>query len=292
MPEVGDAPGRLIGRAPGKLILLGEHSVVYGHRALASPVSLGTQVRLEPFQGPTHLAQGALNDPRLAQALDLALPPTGWRVHVRTELPVGRGMGSSAALSIALLRAADTITGHHADFEELHARGFPIEAVFHGDPSGLDHAVSALGQAVVYRKGAPPEPVAMPGHAVVVLDTGIAGDTGALVAGVASRRPKVDRSLARLGALVEEALPVLQDPHALGEAMNEAQHHLRQIGVSTPRIEALVQLALDAGALGAKLSGAGGGGIVLALTPTGSEQVLAAAAQRNIEAFACTLGEP
>lgn len=285
-------PATVSGKAPGKLILLGEHSVVYGHRALASPVSLGTQVTLEPFDGPTHLAKGGLDDPRLDRALALALPARGWRVRVQTELPVGRGMGSSAALTIALLRAADAISGHTAPFEALHARGFPIEAVFHGDPSGLDHAVSALGSAVVYRKGSPPEAVQMPGHSVVVLDTGVAGDTGALVAGVASRRPKIDGSLARLGALVEETLPSLEDPHALGEAMNEAQHHLRAIGVSTPKIEALVTLALDAGAMGAKLSGAGGGGIVLALTPKGSEQVLAAAAQRNIDAFACTLGEP
>jgi mevalonate kinase len=200
-------------------------------------------------------------------------------------------MGSSAALTIALLRAADKITGQRSSFDELHARGFPIEAVFHGNPSGLDHAVSALGSAVVYRKGESPEPVEMPPHQVVVLDTGKAGDTKELVAGVASRRPRIEKSLQRLGALVEEALPVLADPIALGALMNEAQKHLEEIGVSTPKIAELVSIARNAGALGVKLSGAGGGGIVLALTPQGPEQVLAAAAQRGIDAFACTLGE-
>lgn len=281
----------LRGRAPGKLILLGEHAVVYGHRALASPVSLGTQVSLEPYAGPTHLGDSSIQDRRLESALAVALPAHGWRVHIQTDLPVGRGMGSSAALTIALLRAADAITGQQSSFEELHARGFPIEAIFHGNPSGLDHAVSALGSVVVYRKGQLPEPVPMPPHQVVVLDTGIAGDTGELVAGVASRRPRIDASLQRLGALVEAALPVLADPHTLGDLMNEAQRHLEDIGVSTPKIEELVQLARAAGAHGAKLSGAGGGGVVLALTPQGPEQVLAAAAERGIDAFACTLGD-
>jgi mevalonate kinase len=281
----------LHGRAPGKLILLGEHAVVYGHRALASPVSLGTRVSLEPCAGPSHLGDSSIQDARLEQALAVALPAQGWRVHIETDLPIGRGMGSSAALTIALLRAADAISGQRSTFEELHARGFPIEAVFHGNPSGLDHAVSALGCAVVYRKGQAPEAVAMPAHQVVVLDTGVAGDTRELVAGVASRRPRIEPSLQRLGALVEEALPVLSDPLSLGELMNEAQVHLETIGVSTPKIQELVSMARAAGATGAKLSGAGGGGIVLALTPQGPEQVLAAAAERGIDAFACTLGE-
>ena len=281
----------LHGRAPGKLILLGEHAVVYGHRALASPVSLGTQVSLEPCAGPTHLGDSSIQDPRLQRALEVALPAQGWRVHIQTDLPIGRGMGSSAALTIALLRAADAITGQQSSFEQLHARGFPIEALFHGNPSGLDHAVSALGSVVVYRKGQVPKPVAMPPHRVVVLDTGIAGDTRELVAGVASRRPGIEPSLRRLGALVETALPVLADPRALGDLMNEAQHHLEEIGVSTPMIQELVRLARAAGAHGAKLSGAGGGGVVLALTPQGPEQVLAAAAERGIDAFACTLGD-
>jgi mevalonate kinase len=281
----------LHGSAPGKLILLGEHAVVYGHRALASPVSLSTQVQLEPFAGATHLGDSSIQDDRLKQALALALPAHGWRVHIQTDLPIGRGMGSSAALTIALLRAADGITGHRSSFDALHARGFPIEALFHGNPSGLDHAVSALGSAVVYRKGQPPKPIEMPPHQIVVLDTGHAGDTKKLVAGVALRRPRIDPSLQRLGELVEESLSVLADPNALGLLMNEAQRHLEVIGVSTPKIAEIVQVARGAGALGVKLSGAGGGGIVLALTPQGPEQVLAAAAQRGIDAFACTLGK-
>lgn len=275
--------------APGKIILLGEHSVVYGHRAIASAVSLTTRVTLEPHHGPTRLRESFLRDSRLDEAIALALPATGWAVDIATDLPVGRGMGSSAALSIALVRAAAAVRGETLDFEEEHRRGFALERIFHGNPSGLDHAVSALGGAVVYRRGETPVPIAMPRTSVVVLDTGVAGDTAALVAGVAARRPGIDGSLDRLGALVEEALPRLDDPLALGQAMDEAQHHLERIGVSNAAIEGLVRLARSHGAVGAKLSGAGGGGIVVALTPDGGDRLLRAARQRNIPALASVL---
>ena len=276
-------------RAPGKLILLGEHSVVHGHRAIAAAVSLQTTVTLEAHAGPTRLRKAFHRDERVERAIARVLPPEGWLVDIETELPVGRGMGSSAALSVALVRAAAGLSGETLDFAALHERAFVLERIFHGDPSGLDHAVSALGGAVVYRKGEPPVPVSMPPTRVVVLDTGVAGDTATLVAGVASLRPAIDEALERLGELTEEAIPLLGDAQALGTLMNEAQHYLRTIGVSTLAIQELVVLARRHGALGAKLSGAGGGGVVLALTPDGGGSLLAAARERGVAAFGCTL---
>lgn len=271
--------------APGKIILLGEHSVVYGHRAIAAAVDLCTGVTLEPHDGPTQLRSTFLRDERLDRAIAHALPPRGWLVDIDTQLPVGRGMGSSAALSVALVRAAARLNGEALDFAAEHERGFALERIFHGNPSGLDHAVSALGGAVVYRKGEAPRPVALPPTRVVVLDTGVAGDTATLVAGVASRRPGVDPHLDALGRLVEEALEVLDQPSALGDLMNQAHHHLQHIGVSTPRLDALVTLARAHGAVGAKLSGAGGGGIVVALCPDGGQELLAAARAQGISAL-------
>ncbi|MCK6521597.1 mevalonate kinase [Myxococcota bacterium] len=283
--------GAWIGRAPGKLILLGEHSVVVGHRAIAAAVSRGTTVRLDPIDGPTRLGESAIQDDRLMTALQAVLPAEGLEVHISTDLPVGRGMGSSAALAIALLRARAAREGRAPSFAELHRDGFVIERVFHGNPSGLDHCVVAMGGAVLYRRGEAPTPLQMPSYAVVVLDSGVAGDTGQLVAGVASRRPGVDPALNRLGELVELALPALHDPHALGGIMNEAHGRLREIGVSTPSLDDMCALALQNGALGAKLSGAGGGGVVLALCPDGGEGLVQAAARRKIAAFACRLPE-
>ena len=280
---------RYVGRGLGKLIVLGEHAVVYGHRALAASVSLGTTVTLSPREGPTALDGGAAGDERLRRALALALPPEGWRVTITSELPVGRGMGSSAALTVALLRAAAAARGERPSPAELHRRGFAIERIFHGTPSGLDHAVAAAGGAVIYRRGEAPIPAAMPPLEVVVLDSGVAGDTGALVAEVRARRPGIDPTLDRLGALAERGLEHLGDPRALGALMDEAQALLGAIGVSTPQLEALCQLAREAGALGAKLSGAGGGGVVLALAGQAGPAILRAARRRGIRAFRCTL---
>lgn len=278
------------GRAPGKLILLGEHAVVYGHRAIATAVSLGTTVRLRPRPGPTGVAPGSLEDPRMREALALALPPTGLEVEIESDLPIGRGMGSSAAFTIALLRARAALAGRVPDFEELYREGFALERGFHGNPSGLDHTVSALGGALLYRRGETPVRLDMPPLRLVVLDSGSAGNTAELVAAVAARRPGVDASLAALGALVERALPVLGDAAALGALMNEAHEHLRAIGVSTPRLDALVALARAHGATGAKLAGAGGGGVVVALCPEPAA-LLSAARAAGISAHDCIVPE-
>lgn len=279
---------RHVGAGTGKVILLGEHAVVYGHRALAAGVSLGTRVALTTHGGPTTLGDSAIRDPRLERALAVALPAWGYRVDIETDLPVGCGMGSSAALAIALLRARADAEGRSADFDWLHREGFAIEAVFHGTPSGLDHAVAALGGAVLYRRDEAPQTVAMSPVHVVVLDSGTAGDTGAMVAGVRSRRPGNEALLQRLGQLVEERVSDLGDRPALGAAMDEAHAVLGELGVSTPALDELALLARQRGALGAKLSGAGGGGIVLALVedPT---PVLRGARRRGIRAFSCTL---
>jgi mevalonate kinase len=276
------------GRGSGKLILLGEHAVVHGHMAVAVGVSLGTEVVLHPAKGPTHLAQDHA-DPRLREALALVLPPEGFRVEIRSDLPEGRGMGSSAALAVALVRARAALKGEDLSFAAVHEQAFGVERLFHGNPSGLDHAVAAMGGALSYRKGEAPVPREMPPVAAVVLDTGRAGNTAEIVAAVAARRPGVDPLLARLGVLAEEMAPCLGDTQALGAALIEAHALLREVGVSDDELDSLVALARAHGAVGAKLSGAGRGGVVLALVPEGPEPLLQAAAARGISAFSCTV---
>ena len=136
--------------ACGKLILSGEHSVVYGQPAIAIPVSRGVRVYLERFNGETHMP-GA--DALLQRALRSILPPDGLKVRMESNLPLGRGMGSSAALAVACLRALASMCHEPLPFESAFARAFSMERVFHGNPSGVDHAVSASGQAVFYKKG-------------------------------------------------------------------------------------------------------------------------------------------
>ncbi len=277
------------GAGAGKLILCGEHAVVYGHPALAFAVDRHTEVALRP--GPRRV-RAAVDDPRLGRALDAARIPPGVEVHVRSTVPVGRGMGSSAALAVALVRAGAALRGEALSADEAFARALPVERVFHGNPSGLDVAVAARGGFVAFRRGPPAriEPIeARVPWSAVVLDTGIAGDTAALVAAVASRRPGVDPLLARIGALSAQAREALADPAALGEIATENHRLLAAIGVSHPEVERLVALAVGAGATGAKLSGAGGGGVVLAVARD-PEPILRAARRAGVTAFACAVG--
>jgi mevalonate kinase len=282
------------GRAPGKLILAGEHAVVYGFPAIALAVERWTTVRLSPTVGPRHLGVCPFQDARLGLALDLALPDQGLRVDIESDIPVGRGMGSSAALTVALLRARAAWSGETLDFARLHAEGFAIERVFHGTPSGVDHAVSARGGALRYRRteaGLSLEPIVVPDLELVVFDSGAPGDTGRMVAGVRARRPGIDRVLERIGTVTELVAATLARPQHAGTAVRELgpllrENHelLREIGVSTPELDQIVAFACANGASGAKLAGAGGGGLVLALSESPT-RLLQAATQAGMTAF-------
>ncbi len=276
-----------VGRGLGKLILCGEHAVVFGHPALAFAVDRHTTVEVDRCAGASRITADQ-PDGRLVDALARVVPSEGFAVEIRTDLPVGRGMGSSAALAVALVRALAALDGEAVGAEGIIDRAMPIEQAFHGNPSGLDVAVAAHGGIVRYRRGPPRQikHLAAPRWTVVVLDSGSAGNTAELVAGVAARRPGVDRALDRIGALVQQAETALTDDRALGEILDENHALLQRIGVSTPPLDALVGLAKRAGALGAKLAGAGGGGVVLALVDE-AEPVLRAARKAGVEAWAC-----
>jgi len=282
------------GHAPGKIILLGEHGVVYGHRAIASAVSLGTTVRLRRRAGATCMDQPWADDPRLQAALLAVLDEEGIGVQIESNLPIGRGMGSSAALAVALGRARAALQGEEASNERTDQDAWAVERVFHGSPSGIDHTVSISGGAVLYRKTASaPQitPLHLPRIPLVVIDSGSAGNTAAMVQGVKDRRPAVDPLLQEIGALVENVAPQLAnaDLSGLGPAMQENHALLQGIGVSNETLDAIVGICMEAGAQGAKLAGAGGGGIVIALTDD-RKAVIDAAHAAGFDAREITLG--
>ncbi len=269
----------------GKLILCGEHAVVHGQPAIAFASDLGTTVHVSPCDGPTHVI-GVDGDPRIDEAARMALGEQGHEVRLSSTLPLGRGMGSSAAFAVALVRAGATLRGETLSEQEQYERALPIETLFHSRPSGLDVAISVRGGIVRFTKGNPPvlEPLPCPSWQVVVLDTGKKGDTGKLVDHVTSQRPGIDPILARIGALTDEVAAQLDDVEALGALLDENQRLLAQVGVSSPEIEELCELALAHGAHGAKLTGAGGGGVVMALV-TDPAPVLAAAKAAGVPAW-------
>lgn len=284
-------PGHGAGSAGGKLILCGEHAVVYGHPAIALGVDRTTTVHLRRVDGPTRVTEPHPDDPRLLRAVR-AVVGDGWEVTIRSELPIGRGMGSSAALAVALVRALAAAEGRAAGEHEVHGRAFACERVFHGNPSGIDHAVAARGGVVWYRKtpdGPALTDLPVPDWSLAVLDSGSAGNTADLVASVAARMPSVAPLLDRIGALVARARDALSDVDTLGPMLTENHRLLAEIGVSTPGLDRLVGLALSAGATGAKLAGAGGGGVVIALGRDPS-RVVDEASRHGVAGFVCRPG--
>ncbi|MEQ1503059.1 MAG: mevalonate kinase [Myxococcota bacterium] len=285
--SAGASAASSVGHGHGKLVLCGEHAVVYGHPAIAFAVDRGTTVTLTRRPGPTRV-HSAHADHRLDDALRTALDADGFEAAVETDLPVGRGMGSSAALAVAVVRARAALDGESPAPDAVFDRAMPIERRFHGNPSGVDVAVSARGGCLWFCRGEPPirETVRPGDWSIVVLDSGVAGDTAELVAAVGARRPGIDPELAAIGDLVRSAREALADPEQLGPLLTENHRLLQRIGVSTPQLDAMVALALSAGAYGAKLAGAGGGGVVLALVDEPGA-VLAAAAAAGVPAFTC-----
>ena len=256
--------------APGKLIVTGEHSVVYGYQAIAMAVDLGVWVELEEIGGESVVENG---DTLISSAIKTLLPPRGIKMSFRSNLPIGRGMGSSAALSIAFIRALARWENRESTFEEEFQKGLQLETFFHGNPSGLDHTVSSRGQTLIYTKssqGPKTEPLPSFGLSLVIVDSGSAGNTAQMVQIVKDNYKRNQVFLKQLGAITlrikEQLVQATLDERKLGTLFVENHQLLQKIGVSTPALNHIVAEALARGALGAKLSGSGGGGIVMILT--------------------------
>jgi mevalonate kinase len=275
------------GTGHGKLILCGEHAVVYGFPALAVAVDRSTKARIGSCAGPTRV-NSKFGDARLEEAIREILPGEGWEVELTTDLPVGRGMGSSASLAAAVVRADAARRNTGESLRELYERAFKIERHFHGNPSGIDHAVALHGGLIRFRRAAALEMkhLTPPDWPIVVLDSGQSSNTARMVGAVAARRPGCDPVLEKIGALVERAENVLHDVDAFGALLTENHFLLRDLGVSTDMLDTLVELALRCGATGAKLAGAGGGGVALAIGGD-PEKIITGARRYGLRAFAC-----
>lgn len=302
--DPGPAAG--IGRSYAKAILLGEHTVVHGTPAIAFPLpALPVRAiarRGAPDTESSVLATGHFRflagDPHTAStasgprvAVEEALRRWGCAgdlvdVLVECDIPLARGLGSSAACAGAAVRAVADLYGRTVDPATLYELVQCGEQVAHGRASGIDaSAVLASGPIWFHQGTARPLSVGVDA-ALVIADTGVPGSTQHAVAGVRrtlERDPAAARAqLATAAGLIEAAAADLTAGHAaaLGDAMLSFQRLLAGLGVSTPQIDALVEAACAAGAFGAKLTGAGLGGCVLALTPTGSVAAVSAALRR------------
>jgi mevalonate kinase len=289
--------------ACGKVILLGEHAVVYGVPAIAIGIERGVTATARPLdRGSSRLVVRAWNvdvteedDHDLGRALHAVREASGdgpsLSIEAEVDLPPGGGLGCSAALGVAVARAIDP----RASSRAIASRVMAWERVFHGNPSGIDAAVAAGGGCISFTKGEGIEAVALGGPIHVCIgDTGIPASTKTMVQGVASlreRRPEVvEKALEGVRSLVRNARLAIEagDSFALGRLMDLNQMILAGLFVSTQEVEELCSLARANGALGAKLTGAGGGGCVVALVrdEAGSETVLRAWRDAGFESFA------
>jgi len=271
------------GRAAGKVILLGEHAVVYGRPALAAGLPLGLVAEAVAGDGPVRLeSDGYADDPRSARlvveaAAAVGLEPRDLVVRVCSELPAGVGVGSSAALAVAVLRALAAAVGRRLARDDEIELATRLEAISHGHPSGIDPAAAARGGSFRFVRGTPPAIAQV--RPAVPLPLVIAfgrrpRSTGTAVMGLRARweaeRARHEALFDAVAATVEDGARAAEagDLAALGHAFDRNQALLEALGVSAPEVEALVARARASGALGAKLTGGGTGGAVIALART------------------------
>ena len=286
--------------APGKVILLGEHSVVYGRPAIAVPVTdvqACVEVAQVPDPGVTVYAtdigctwdvSGAPAEEPLCLTVRNTLSLLGMDAQelslcltIRSSIPVASGLGSGAAVATALVRALCVHLGQNLDAETVSSLVYQTEKVFHGTPSGIDNTVVAFEQAVYFVKGQPIRRLAVARPFwLAIADSGVPSLTKESVADVRAAWQRdttgYEGLFDEIGAIAERAYLALESGEVdlLGPLMNANQDVLRRLGVSGPELEALIEAALRSGAKGAKLSGGGRGGNVIALVrPAEAERV-------------------
>ncbi len=279
--------------APGKAILFGEHAVVYGRPAIAVPV---TQVQAKATVS-AYLSgapgQVVIDAPEVSLHSDASDLPTGHplavlletirqrleierfpalRLKITSTIPVASGLGSGAAVSSAAARAMGAFLGRRFNDHEISAIAYEVEKIHHGTPSGIDNTVIAHARPVYFRREQPVEMLRVARPFILVIgDSGVQSSTSVVVGDLRRRwqeQPAAyEARFDTIGEIAARARQAIERgaPEELGALMNANQLELQALGVSSPELDRLAAAALAAGAHGAKLSGAGWGGNIIAL---------------------------
>ena len=313
-PPADAAPAPLenaaTGEACGKVILLGEHAVVYDRHALALPLPGAVKVEIAERESGMNLvvpdwdiaddwiAGGKVPEGAAAvislimQALEV--DHRGFDIRVSSKIPIGVGLGSSAAFAVASIRAFCSLLGITRTDIETDRLAFRCEKLTHGNPSGVDNNLATFGEPVLYSRtaGTRTRPIALrEAPPIVVASSGVRGSTLAMVEGVRRRFDKNEALYTTLFDEIDEmavagATALREgDYELLGALMNVCHGYLNAIEVSTPELETMIGIAREAGAAGAKLTGAGGGGSIVALCPGKVDVVADALAQSGYDIY-------
>ncbi|MBE0681944.1 MAG: mevalonate kinase [Anaerolineales bacterium] len=288
--------------APGKIILFGEHAVVYGRPALAVPV---TQVHADVEVLDSSRPGVWINAPIIDLHAELTSLPSdhpiasvilkliqlfgfsqtpGLEINISSTIPVASGLGSGAAVSVALIRSLSSFFFHSLSDDEINIIAYEIEKLHHGTPSGIDNTVITYNVPVYFIKGQPIETfkTGKP-FTIVIGDTGIPALTKESVGDVRRLWLKdthyfenIFNEIAQISLIARRSIENGQ-PELLGELMDRNHALLQKLTVSSPELDKLVITAREAGAFGAKLSGGGRGGNMIALVEQARAESVASA---------------
>ena len=291
----------IISKAPGKIILFGEHAVVYGYPAIAVPID-AVQVRVSILpviienQSIIKIRNISWHEDIPFTELDEYDPirtsveniyahinqkPPHFEMTISSSIPIASGLGSSAALAVAITRCMSQFLGIYLSNDEINALAYKSEEIQHGSPSGIDNSVITLGQPILFRKSKPASQIKIKRSIHIILaDTGKRTLTKDVVTFVKKRLEKepdfINSILVEIGGVVEEAAKALLcgEVKKLGSLMVRNHIALKKLGVSSIELDRLVESAIKNGALGAKLCGGGKGGYMVAICePTFCERV-------------------
>jgi len=285
--------------SPAKVILFGEHFVVGGNTALSMAIDLPTIVTIEEvdenmqiisndlglgitfsLQGEVLESSGPNAEGTLRPIFEVAKQTLdrmdrsriGVKITVRSNVPIGMGLGSSAATAVSTVSGIAALFGMEMSREAIFEAAYSLERAVHGHPSGVDQATVTYGGLIAYRAGKVRSRLEVTSPPLLVIgNTGITRSTGKFVGKVTKMRIEEPEEYGRVAAdaerICERAVTALMegDQGLLGSLMNENQKLLELVGVSSPELEGLITAARSAGALGAKLTGGGGGGCMIAI---------------------------
>lgn len=270
---------------PGKLILMGEHAVVYEHPCIVTAVSERMFVNLEKTQdGKITIDAPQVKDTRFVDQAIIDgcsiwnISHKGMHIKTRSCFSNCYGFGSSSAVTVATLYALVQAFHIQVTKKELFNVAYKTVLTIQGVGSGFDVAAAIYGKTIYYQKGATVVneldwDLNDDGVSLVVGYSGVKADTPTIVKEIAKKREeqkdKVDKIFTAIAKLVDQAQQAgnVKDWETVGKLMNFNQDYLRNLGVSTEVLEAMIFESKKAGAYGAKLSGAGRGDCMIALAP-------------------------
>ncbi|GJQ62702.1 MAG: hypothetical protein SCALA702_17550 [Melioribacteraceae bacterium] len=282
----------------GKVILFGEHAVVYGSHAVAAPIPLAIEASVKDADDGVNLfipkwgvekkvIKDDVHQYSVYRSLEMILDELDLRdrnmtLEVFPKLPRAMGLGGSAALAVAIIRALSQHYKLNLSDEHVNSLAFRSEQLVHGEPSGIDNTLATYGKFILFKKDDPPfmQDIEVKERIPVVIGlSGVASLTASTVGKVKkawqANQRLYQRIFDEINAIALEGVEAVKsmDLVKLGELMNVNHGLLNALQVSSWELEELVEIARNHGALGAKLTGGGGGGAVIALAPDNPEKV-------------------